>query len=321
MKLADPYSISPFLISNLAKVPILAAPLAWVFIKAARRSARRLDWSSACISYINALKLTPNNGLAWVQLGHSMGHLGQTASAQLAYSNATLAEPKLALGHKHLGLVRYRTILREEGMQSLACALFLNPMDTELRALMVDEESGPRIETRIGVAALTFADQHPGSAYIGMHATFLRAKARKAARLRQWAKAESLYRRLAQLHANDAQIFIQLGHALNEQNKHVQAEQAYRRAVTASPLLPDTWLHLGYVLTAQSQHLLAREAFTIVNRLAPARRVIHPILESADVKQTETVALVDRRLVCPKGLGDREKAIWLRLAASIESKY
>jgi tetratricopeptide (TPR) repeat protein len=325
MILVDPYSKSPFSISGLRKFRWIAGLLSWLAISKARRAARRLDWPAACAAYASALRLAPENGAIWVQLGHGLANQGHADGAEIAYNNATLAAPRLSLGYKHLGLVRFRTVLHENAMHSLACALFLDPRDKDLRNLLVDAENEANVEACLAKAALALADRHSSPAYIGPRPTILRTKARSAARRRQWVEAERLYRNLTRIRPGDPHAFIQLGHALNEQKKHKEAEEAYRRALAAAPLFPDAWLHLGYVLTARKQHLLAREAFAMVNRIAPARRAEHPILESADpIHQAEASDLPDtpmgKKLICPPGLGYREKSIWLCLARQIESK-
>lgn len=325
MSLVDPVSKSPFSVSGLAKIRWAAETISWFAARQARSAARRQDWRRACNAYAEALKFSPHTGALWVQLGHGLGNMGRADAAQIAYDNATRAEPRLALGHKHLGFVRFKTSLHEEAMQSLACALFLAPHDADLRNLLAKTEDEAKLEARLAIAALTLADEQPNPGYIGARATFTRAKARSAARRRQWSEAERRYRRLTQLRPRDAYAFIQLGHARNEQNKQKDAEAAYRQAVAAAPLLPDGWLHLGYVLTAQKEHLLAREAFAIVNRLAPGRRREHPILATADpiarLDPGPTSGLASAPgLICPTGLGHREKSIWLCLATQIESK-
>lgn len=303
----------------------LAATLSRSLVAKARKAARRGDWATACSAYAEALRLIPRSGSLWVQLGHGLGNLGQTDAMQIAYFNATQVQPRLPTGHRHLGLVRHNTSLQDKALDSLACALFLDPNDRQLRDLLVSEEGAARVEARMAVAALTLADHHPNPAYIGPRATLLRTKARNAARRRQWIEAERLYRRLTRMRRDDAHAFIQLGHALNEQNKKEEAEAAFRQAVVAAPLFADAWLHLGYILTARKQHLMAREAFAVVNRIAPARREEHPILETADTALQPSAAqlpdtFLNRRLVRPDGLGRREESIWLRLATQIERK-
>lgn len=323
MNLVDPLSKSPFSISPLSKIRWLAALLSRPAVTRARKAARSSDWSSAYDAYYQALRLVPYSGTIWVQLGHGLGNMGHTDAMQIAYYNATRVQPQSPAGHKHLGLVRYDTILHEQALNSLACALFLAPHDAQLRSLITAREDAVKVEARMAVAALTLADHHPSPPYIGLRATILRTKARAAARRREWSEAERLYRRLTRMRGKDAHAFIQLGHALNEQNKQPEAEDAFRRATAAAPLFADTWLHLGYVLTARKQHLMAREAFAVVNRLAPARREEHPILESADLLLQANAALLadtflKRKLVRPAGLGPRERSIWLRLATHIE---
>lgn len=324
MSLVDPVSKSPFTTSILSTVGPIASVLARIEVGKARKAARRTDWSKACDGYAKSLRLAPADGALWVQFGHALGKLGKVDSSHIAYANATCVQPQLPSGHKHLGLVRFNTSLHEQAVHSLACALFLNPLDAELRTLLLEEGNGDEawLEGRMALAALAIADRHYSPSYIGLRATILRTKARAASRRNHWSEAERFYHRLAQMQPNDAQILIQLGHAINEQNRQKDAEAAYRRAVAVAPLSPDAWLHLGYVLTAQKQHLKAREAFAMVNRLAPSRRAEHPILESADTALQLEIKddAIGRRLKCPDGMTSREKSIWLRLAANIESR-
>lgn len=325
MSLVDPVSKSPLSIFALSRMRWIAIPLSWPLISKARRAARRADWAKASTAYSKALRLIPLSGSIWVQLGHSYGHLGQNDAMHLAYFNATLAQPRLPAGHKHLGFVRYETSLHDKAMDSLACALFLDPRDAQLRDLLVGEEGEAKTEARMGAAALNISDCLANPAYIGIRATILRSKARAAARQRRWLDAERLYRRLTRIRYNDPHVYIQLGHALNEQKKLDAAEIAFRQAVAVAPLFSETWLNLGYILSARKQHMMAREAFAMVNRLAPARRKEHPILESADALQSSAATdlpdtFLNRRLVRPNDLSPREESIWLRLATQIERK-
>ncbi len=325
MSLVDPVSKSPFSIFALARIRWLAILLSRLLISKARRAARNADWEKASNAYSKALRFNPRSGSTWVQLGHSYGHLGQIEAMQMAYLNATLAQPRMPAGHKHLGIVGLKTSLHDKAMSSLACALFLNPQDAELRDLLVSEEGEAKVEAQMGLAALAFSDNLPNPTYIGPRATILRGKARAAARQRRWADAERLYRRLTRIRSNDAHAFIQLGHSLNEQKKLEAAEVAFRQAIAVAPLFAETWLHLGYILSARKQHMMARAAFAMVNRLAPARREEHPILDSADSLMTATSTdlpdtFLNRRLVRPNDLNPREESVWLRLATQIERK-
>lgn len=324
MRLVDPLSKSLFSRSLWARLPWIATPASRFIVLKARKAARLEDWPKACASYTKALGLSPRDGPIWVQLGHGLGKLGYTEASRIAYHNATQVEPRLAAGHKHLGLVRYKTSLHDQGMDSLACALFLNPNDAELRRLMAEDEGEVKLESRLVAAALNLADRHSSPSYIGARATILRAKARAAARRRHWSEAEHLYKRLTRMRPHDAHGLLQLGHALNEQHKKEEAEIAFRRAAAAAPLLADAWLHLGYVLTARKQHLIAREAFAVVNRLAPGRRDEHPILEDAGLgagSPNLSDGPFGKKLICPEGLGSREQFIWHSLVTHIESRF
>jgi tetratricopeptide (TPR) repeat protein len=325
MKLVDPSSNSLFQ-STPSKLPnFLARYLAHADKKRARRAARRQDWSAAADFYLKALRLTPGDGRSWVQLGHAYGHLMLPQAADRAYLNATQAQPGYAAGHRHLGHVRRGTHLHKSGIASLARALLLDPTDRETAEIIHTESGDTGIEANLYKAALSHADQGRSKRPLSLRANGIRSKARRAARRRDWKLAESLYSALTRLEPSDPDAHLQLGHALNEQNRQTEAELAYRRAIACDPLYADPWLHLGYVLTAQNQHGAAREAFAAVLQIAPDRIEDHPIL--ADLLGAQQAALAHPSTASnmqafqqPHHLSDREGEIWNLLATHIQGR-
>lgn len=330
MRLTDPVTNSPFE-TRASRIPgWVASPLARLATREARAAARRKDWTAAAQAYVRALRLTPGKGRLWVQLGHAYGQLGMVDAAQIAYLNASNAEPDLATGHRHLGYVRRGTQLHEQGMRSLARAFLLDPADREIADLIWADRGEAGAQASLARAALTHADERRSPASLGFRGTMLRSRARKAARRRDWKEAETLYKALAQSQPGNADAFLQLGHALNEQNRPQDAETAYRQAIACEPLYVEPWLHLGYVLTAQNQHLMAREAFATVLKLAPDRVDSHPILAGAEIALTRTELAhlpmpandgSSRAMLCPPDLSEREKAIWNLLATHIQGRH
>lgn len=325
MKLVNPSSDSLFQTNNLRVPAFLARYLAHGAKKRARRAARQQNWLVASDLYLKALRLTPRDGRSWVQLGHAYGHLSLPQAADRAYSNATQVQPDYAAAHRHLGHVRRGTHLHKKGMASLTRALLLDPADRETADIIHAEEGDAGVLANLYKAALTHADQGRPGRVVGLRANWIRSKARRAARRGDWNSAEEFYRVLTRLDPRNPDGYLQLGHALNEQNRQADAELAYRHAIACDPLYADPWLHLGYVLTAQSQHGAAREAFAAALQIAPERIEDHPIL--TDVLQTQQeahthnmISTTTHALQPPPLLSDREGEIWELLATHVQGR-
>jgi len=325
MKLVDPVSNIPFAMPPLKMPPFLARFLARIAVRQGRAAARRADWGQALDAYGRALRLAPKNARIWVQTGHAYGNLNMPEAAQHAYRNATVAQPDDPIGHHHLGYVHHQTHLHDQGIRSLARALLLDPDNRDIAGILRAEKGEEGCQECLVQAALAHADECRPARTMGWRATWLRSRARKAARARDWKDAEKLFTAVAQLEPNDPDVFLQLGHALNHQNRQPEAELAYRRAIACDPLYVDPWLHLGYVLTAQNHHGTARKAFAMVLRLAPDRLATHPILAGAQIVHAQPspdpVEPQSESMKCPPELAEREKAIWNLLAAHIQGKH
>jgi len=325
MKILDPVSNLPFQGNRLKSFHFIVLPLLRLTTMRGRAAARRGDWVEATKAYTRALQLAPKEAPLWVQLGHAYGQLKLPDAAQLAYLNATRARPDYVPGHRHLGYVRRGTHLHDQGMHSLARALLLDPADHSINEIFMAEKGEAGTQESLVRAALSHADEYRFTPPMGLRARWLIEKARRAARRRDWKAAEKFYVTLAQHQPGNPDVFLQLGHALNEQNRQPEAEMAYRRAIACGPLYVDPWLHLGYVLTAQKQHGAAREAFANVVRLAPDRVASHPLLASVEIAQTQVCGRATRgksqAMVCPPELSEREKAIWSLLAAHIQGGH
>ncbi|MGH7045885.1 MAG: glycosyltransferase [Stellaceae bacterium] len=64
---------------------------------------------------------------------------------------------------------------------------------------------------------------------------------------REWAAAARLYRQYLALCAEDAPIWVQLGHALKESGHLNDAEAAYKQSLALAPEVADTHLQLGHL--------------------------------------------------------------------------
>lgn len=318
MQFIDPISggtIRPSLVNAIS--PLGKVIAAW-HVSHARKAARRLQWDVAVSRYLSALRCSLLTGKVWVQLGNALGQTGRLAAAEIAYENATRAEPRLALGYKHLGIVLHGTHRHEEGMRALAMALLHAPDDASVRELL-NRDGGDRLcEAHLTDAAFDSVDSRLKAGFIGFRATAWRKRARRAARLGDWRTAEQLYRRIIDIRRDDAHSMIQLGHALNEQQRLGEAEGAYRRAVAADPYMSEAWLHLGYILTAQGKHVQAGEAFSVVARLAPSKRKSHPLVMAQEgvsiFSSARGISEKRKEMSLPMGLSLRSQALWLALA-------
>lgn len=79
------------LIGGLAPSPLrFIPPLARLFLKRARRAARLRNWAVARINYSALLRLRPEDGAAWKQLGHVCKELEDFSGAYTAYAMALI---------------------------------------------------------------------------------------------------------------------------------------------------------------------------------------------------------------------------------------
>jgi cytochrome c-type biogenesis protein CcmH/NrfG len=72
------------------------------------------------------------------------------------------------------------------------------------------------------------------------------AAGNRARDLRAWCSAATHYQRYLELHPNDFAIWVQLGHALKEQNRLAEAIAAYDHAYQMNDADADLCLNLGH---------------------------------------------------------------------------
>ena len=85
-------------------------------------------------------------------------------------------------------------------------------------------------------------------------------RADAAMRAREWAVAAALYNEFLAQRPERADIWVQFGHALKEQQRIGEAEVAYRQAVSRAPGDHDAPLHLGHMLLGAGARLAALAA-------------------------------------------------------------
>lgn len=83
------------------------------------------------------------------------------------------------------------------------------------------------------------------------------------------AEAESAFRELLRSNPNDAEVYNQLGRALNNQRRLEEAEQAFREAIRLAPGHAEAHNNLGHVLRAQGRLENAGDCFRRACELRP----------------------------------------------------
>ena len=103
--------------------------------------------------------------------------------------------------------------------------------------------------------------------------TRFRQQGDEARDLRDWSNAERLYKAYLSEAPEDVPIWIQLGHAMKEQERLADAEAAYRRALELSRD-DDGYLHLGHVLKLQHRLEEAEEAYAQSAEIRPTKAAL-----------------------------------------------
>jgi len=85
-----------------------------------------------------------------------------------------------------------------------------------------------------------------------------------------WKAASLLYERGLRRDPNNAQIWVQYGHALKESGYLVAAERAYEKALRLDPSKPDTHLQMGHLLKVQNRLKEAASSYRRAIELDPA---------------------------------------------------
>jgi tetratricopeptide (TPR) repeat protein len=155
----------------------------------------------------------PLEAAAWVQLGHSLKESGRLVEAERAYAEALRLEPGTADTELHLFHLRKR--LSEAGVNAGPGVSLERPaVDTPHEATGVTE-----------AGVLDPAAEHG-----------------------DWSRAAELCARIVGANPTNMPAWVQLGHALKESGRRVDAEHAYRMAIKLRPGDADAHLQLGHLL-------------------------------------------------------------------------
>ncbi|MEI6160765.1 MAG: glycosyltransferase, partial [Roseococcus sp.] len=126
---------------------------------------------------------------------------------------------------------------------------------------------------------------------------------------RDWAEAAAQYQRYLAHRADDAPIWVQMGHALKEAGDLPAAEQAYRRAQELSPRDHDVALQLGHALKLQGRLEEAAAAYALSDQLAPVNHAAEELAALAGIELRPRPAGTSPRVLSEQ---EREALDWLR---------
>ncbi len=97
----------------------------------------------------------------------------------------------------------------------------------------------------------------------------LLARARQAARARDWPAASQAYAAYLRRRPKRASAWVQLGHAYKEQRDFAGARKAYQWALALDAKNADNWLQLGHILKLQGERAAAIDAYASAAELEP----------------------------------------------------
>jgi glycosyltransferase involved in cell wall biosynthesis len=105
----------------------------------------------------------------------------------------------------------------------------------------------------------------------------LRQEGDAARDAKNWDAAATAYGAYLKLHADDAPIWVQYGHALKEKGLNAESERAYRRAMTLMPADPDVQLHLAHLLKQLDRPDDAKQIFSELLEISPSLEILQEI--------------------------------------------
>jgi len=227
----------------------------------ADRARNAGEWGSAAALYGNALARDLRDAPLWVQYGHALKESGalqdpaKLARAETAYRRALIYAPRVADTHLQLGHVLKLQGRTDEAKAAYVRALALDPTSVaagaELRALGWEEGDGSGLKEALALLNGVAAPRRGQPSWIEQADA-----ARDAA---QWVLAARCYRAVLERQPDNAEIWVQYGHALKEAGnlkdpaRLAEAEAAYRRALALAPGIADNHLQLGHVLKLQEK--------------------------------------------------------------------
>lgn len=196
---------------------------------AAHRFEQAGDWPRAEQEWRRILATAANDPRVWTNLGATLSQQGKTDEAIAAWQRAIELDPQQPNPHFNIGLVLVRNSLFAEAIPPLQRALHLAPNnDAARRALalaLVGTEKFPEASREIA-QLLTKSPRDAG---------LLELAAQSFVKQRRHAEAVVVLRRRLALANPTAQLWAQLGDALDASGQTADALAAYKNALALEP--------------------------------------------------------------------------------------
>ena len=254
----------------------------------------RGDYLDAATALGEAVRLDPDDGQAWFNLGLTREKLGEREGAREALRRARLLSPgdpdvarALALGEMELGnWVTAGGLLLEATRD--------RPADPDLRLLLGRAERGLGSSERAAAAFRLALEMDPQDrAGVGGTAALLLAETLHAQG--DAAGSEAAARRAIELRPQEAGGFMFLGLSRLAANDVAGAVAELERARDLAPRRPDVLHNLGVALLAAGDSRRAQEAFRDALAIAPDHPGTRSALEQIVAREAAEAAAAPRR--------------------------
>ncbi len=214
------------------------------FLAAAQQAAARKDFSSAAVSYKQAVAISPQTAELWTNLGLMYHETGEFAEAIKSFSEAARLKPSLYVPQLFLGIDNLELKQTEAAIPFLLKAEKLNPKDPQApitlgRAYAIAGNGNGASDAYW--RAVNLAPQN-GNAWLGLGMAYLE-QVDSDARVMTSTYKDSNYDKL-----RASELFA-------DQGKLVQAARAYKAALADASPAPCT--HAGYGIVLLRQKALA----------------------------------------------------------------
>lgn len=242
----------------------LDAAQAQILLDQARAAMRARDWAAGIAAYSAFLSYQPAKPGPWKQFGHALKESGDLGAAEQAYFRALALDASDVDTAIHLGHVLKNQDLRDQAAEVFAAALQMDPKSEAARDGL-DSMGYPwpdlQRTSRVETPRLSFLKRYEAKKAL--------AKAKRAARARDWMSAAELYGRLLETSPANTRLLIQRGHAFKEMGQLERAESLYREALGFEPLNSDAQLHIGHIRKLQGDAEGARASYLHAVRFNP----------------------------------------------------
>ena len=230
----------------------------------AKAAMRARNWGAAAEAYATFLSYQSAKPGPWKQFGHAIKEMGDLGGAEHAYYRALALDASDVDTAIHLGHVLKNQDLRDQAAEVFAAALQMDPQSQAARDGL--ESMGcplPDIQkmSRVKTPRIPFFKRYLFNKEL--------AKAKRAARSRNWQAAADLYGKVLESTPANTRLLIQRGHSFKELGQLDRAEALYREALALEPLNSDAYLHVGHARKLQGDAEGARASYLRAVRYNP----------------------------------------------------